>query len=221
MSAYGTRSRWAPAVQGMVEMLRARMRERGLSQGQVALAVRCHPSRVSRALSGQSVPPRHLIEQIAHHLGVDVPEVMRQWADADAIRREGDVCRADGGPPDSLTSYSGLLAALRDLLAARGLSHRSLVGRDQSGLLRRSTVGAVLRDERSLRLDVVMAIVRACGVSAGAADAWGAAWQDLGQPHREARLQHSAEAYSRIRRADRRSELAYERWALRQASSRW
>ncbi|MEU5400177.1 helix-turn-helix transcriptional regulator [Streptomyces sp. NPDC005963] len=202
-------------------MLRSRMRERGLSQGQVAVMIRCHPSRVSRALSASSIPPRHLIEAIAMRLDVEVPMVMRMWADADAIRREGRACREDGGPPDGLASYSDLIRALSGLIDSAGLSQRELTRRDRSGILRRSTLGAVLRGERSARRDVVLAIVRTCGAGLAAVAAWDAAWEALGRPHREARLQRSAEIYSRIKRADRRSDLAYERRALHRATWPW
>lgn len=201
--AYGTRSRWAPVVQSMVETLRTRLQERGLTQGQVALRINCHPSTVSRALSGGSIPPRDMTRRIADLLEVDVSALM---AEADMIRRHGRTSRADGFPPDGLASYTDLLAALRDLLAARDLSHRELVQRDRSEVLRRSTVGAVLRGERSGRQDIVLAIVRACGVSTAATEAWDAAWREVGQPVREARLLRSAETYSRLRRASLRAE---------------
>ncbi len=84
-------------------------------------------------------------------------------------------------PPPGVVAYADLLRALRDLLRARGISQRELARRDHR--LNRSTVGAVLRGERSARLDMVIAIVRACGASAEAEDVWASTWWDTGRPH--------------------------------------
>jgi transcriptional regulator with XRE-family HTH domain len=157
----------------------------------------CDRSRVSRALSGREVPPRDLIERIAAALGDDIGETRRRWDHADIVRRQARACRAGGGPPDGLDRYTDLLQALRDLLRGRGISQRQLVQRDQSGRLRRSTVGAVLRGERTAQRTVVIAIVRACGVSDTAAAAWATAWWRLGRPHQQEQHRRRREGYER------------------------
>lgn len=53
-------------------------------------------------------------------------------------------------------------------------------------MLKRSTVGAVLRGERPARRDVVIAIVHACGLGNIVVAEWDAAWRRLGQPYLEA-----------------------------------
>jgi transcriptional regulator with XRE-family HTH domain len=186
-----------PVLGVLVQPLRDRLDETGLSQARLAARLRCDRSRVSRALSGREVPPRHLIERIAEELGGDTVKARRQWDRADRIRRQASACRAGGGPPDDLDRYADLLRALRDLLRGRGISQRQVVQRDLSGRLRRSTVGAVLRGERTAQRDVVVAIVRACGVSDTAVAAWATAWSRLGRPHQEEQHRRRREGYER------------------------
>ena len=93
-----------------------------------------------------------------------------------------------GPTPGDLAHYSDLLHALRDLLRRRcRLSQREVVRRDHTGVLKRSTVGAVLRGERPARRDVVIAIVHARGLGNSVVAEWDAAWRLLGQPYLEAR----------------------------------
>jgi hypothetical protein len=152
---------------------------------------------VSRALSGREVPPWRLVERMAEILDVDLVKARRRWVHADRLRRRPRVGQAAGGPPAGLRDYSEFLVALRALLVERGLSHQKVVLRDQSGRLRRSTMGAVLRGERTAQREVVTAIVRACGVSDAAVDTWDDAWWRLGRPYQEMRHRCRREGYAR------------------------
>lgn len=156
-----------PELWSLVKPMRVQMREQGLSQAQLAIRLGRDRSRVSRALSGRELPPRHLIVQIAETLGTDTAAAERRWERSAARQRNARARTAAGGePPPGVHTYADLLRALRDLLRVRGISQRELARRNHQ--LNRSTVGAVLRGERSARLGMVIAIVRACGASAEA-----------------------------------------------------
>lgn len=92
------------------------------------------------------------------------------------------VHQMDDRPPAEMSYYHELIAALRALVSRAGISQRELVRR--SPTLARSTVGAVLRQDRSSRLRDVVAIVRACGVSEDAVTAWADESYRLGVPYR-------------------------------------
>jgi transcriptional regulator with XRE-family HTH domain len=181
----------------LVKPMRVAMAELGLSQAQLAIRLGCDRSRVSRALSGRELPPRHLIVRIAQALGTDVAAAERRWA-RNAARTRNARARtaasaAGGGPPPGLQTYADRRQALRDLLRLRGISQRELTRRD--GRLRRSSVGAALRGERSAGLGAVIAIFRACGVSEEAEQAWAAAWWRLGRPYQEMQHRRRREGY--------------------------
>jgi transcriptional regulator with XRE-family HTH domain len=188
-----------PAVEALVQPLRDRLHATGCSHAELARRLCRDRSGVSRALAGRHLPPLHLVVEIATALGVDTDLIRRGWERASAISRAARRCGADGRPPADMHDYAGFVAALRDLLAGRGISHRTLVRRDDRGSLRLSTVGAVLRGDRSARHDVVIAIVRACGVTDDAAIAWDAAWRRVGYAHRLEQDRRRRDAFERCR----------------------
>lgn len=181
--------------------LRAQLAARGMTQAHLASRLWCDRSRVSRALSGREMPSRDLVERISEHLGADVDATRRRWQEVDRIRRQIRGERAEGGwPPEDLGSYADLLRALAGLVRERGLSQRELIRRDRSCTLRRSTVGAVLRGQRSASRDVVSAMVRACGVDdPECLAAWDEAWQRLGRPHRQEQHDRQVAGYRQRR----------------------
>ncbi|RJL20174.1 helix-turn-helix transcriptional regulator [Bailinhaonella thermotolerans] len=195
----------------MVWPLEQQMRDRELSQAQLAIRVGRDRSRISRALSGREMPARELLIDIARVLDLDVEQTLQQWQEVDAARRQARLSRAGGGPPDGLWTYDAFLCALRNLLRERRISHRELAQRDLSGLLKRSTVGAVLRGERSARWKVVAAIVQVCQVSEVAARAWHAAWVEVGKPHQRELHERRREGLARRRRAEALRALAKAR----------
>jgi transcriptional regulator with XRE-family HTH domain len=194
------------ALQALITWVRARLDECGLSYAKLAREIRYDRSWISRALSGQQLPPWPLIEHIAHGCGSDVETARELWAGANAARRRQVARQTDGYPPAHMADYRQFCRALRNLLEQRGISQRELVQRDQTGLLRRSTVGAILRVQRSAPRDVTIAIVRASGVPDAAAADWAAAWDRLGWPNRQAMDK-------------RRRQIAYA--SLRARSYRW
>lgn len=189
----------------LVKPMRVAMRDQGLSQAQLAIRLGCDSSRVSRALSARELPPRHLILQIAETLGADADAAERRWARNRArirnARARSAAAAAGGGPLTWPDAYDGFLRDLRDLLRENGIPQRELTRRDHR--LKRSTVGAVLRGDRSARLDVVIAIARACGVSQDAEQAWTAAWWRDGHPHQADQHRRRREGYEYMIRAER------------------
>jgi transcriptional regulator with XRE-family HTH domain len=193
----------------LVKPMRVAMRDQGLSQAQLAIRLGCDRSRVSRALSGRELPPRHLILRIAEALGTDTDAAERRWTRNRARIRNARTRAAApavaGGPPPELSDYCGFLRALNDLLRENGITQRELTRGNH--YLKRSTVGAVLRGERSAHLGMVIAIVRACGVSQDAEQAWTAAWWRLGYPNQTEQHRRRREGYKRMNRAESMSLL--------------
>lgn len=187
---------YALVLRAMVRPLREQLRASGRSHGELAIRLRCDRSTVSRALSGREVPPRQRIQEIAQALGADVDLTMRRWRAADAIRRKGRVGKAGSasGPPDGIASYSALLVALRDLMRRHRISQRRLADAS-NGRLRRSTIGAALRGERSAGPQMVAAIVRACAGGEADLAAWEALWWHYGRPYRKERHRRRREGY--------------------------
>jgi plasmid maintenance system antidote protein VapI len=89
--------------------------------------------------------------------------------------------------------------ALGDLITSKFGSHRELVRKDESGRLTRSTIGAILRHERSLSRDVLIRVLAACELSDKEREAWMDAWERYGRPRREMMEDlRRAIAYSRL-----------------------
>ena len=89
--------------------------------------------------------------------------------------------------------------ALGDLITGKVGSQRELVRKDNSGQLTRSTIGAILRHERSLSHDVLIRVLTVCEVSDKEREAWMDAWERFGRPRREAMEElRCAIAYSRL-----------------------
>ena len=78
-------------------------------------------------------------------------------------------------------------------MSERGVSQRELPRRDYR--LRRSTRRAVLRGERAAQRSMVIAIVRGCGVSDAAEQAWAATWWRLGRPHQDEQRRRRWDGY--------------------------
>jgi hypothetical protein len=90
--------------------------------------------------------------------------------------------------------------ALGDLITSKVGSHRELVRKDESGQLTRSTIGAILRHERSLSHDVLIRVLAACELSDKEREAWMDAWERYGRPRRETMEDlRRAIAHSRLR----------------------
>lgn len=181
----------------LITWLRDMLDEHGRSYASLADEIRYDQSWVSRALSGRVMPPQPLILLVAEKCGASADTAKRLWAAADANRRQRPAREADGHPPVDLADYPAFVVALRDLLDRRGISQRELVRRDQSGLLRRSTVGTHLRLERPLSRDVTLAMVRACGAAKAAVAKWTDMWDQLGWPNLANSVRQRSEIYRR------------------------
>ena len=112
--------------------------------------------------------------------------------------RSSDARPGGGRLPDlPRTSIPG--RAWGDLISRRVGSHRELVRRGTSGRLTRSTIGAILRHERSLSYDVLDQVLVICGVSGVDRQAWMDAWERYGKLRRDAMdFQRRAIAYGRL-----------------------
>lgn len=174
------------ALGALIIWIHARLDEAGVTYTQLAHGMAYDRSWVSRALSGRRLPPWPLVSAAAAACGTSPSEARELWHAAIEARRERDTQAAQGYPPADLGTYSALCDALGQLVATRVSSQRELVRRDASGQLTRSTIGAVLRRERSLSRDVLHRTVTACGLDEPAVDAWLAAWDRYGKPFREA-----------------------------------
>lgn len=187
-------------LRAMVRPLRQRMREQGLTQGQVACRIGYDRSTVSRALSGRMLPSREVITRIVRVLDTDAEHTRRRWAHADAIRRRTRQVQAAGGPPSDLRSYTDLLKALRDLLEQHGISQREIARRSRD--LPRATLGAMLRGERSIQRRNLISLVQICGVTGEPLHAWEDAWYRYGAPDQAERHRRRRAGWDRRRHAE-------------------
>lgn len=197
---------WTHAALG--ERLRAR-------QAQIGGRLGCDRSRVSRALGGEELPARRLIEEIAviidaHAMELDLPgrplrdETMRRWEHANSLRRRRaaewariapriPAVPAKGEPPAEMDTYEDLLHALKEMVTVCYGSQRAMcrIHRD----LVRPTVSAALRDRNSLSVEMLDSILNACGIHSRDHQAWHDAWWRLGWPHQKAALERQRRGY--------------------------
>jgi len=188
------------ALATLVGWVHARLEETGMSYTQLARDVAYDRSWVSRSLSGRRLPSWPIVEAVATRCGASHIEARSLWETADAARRERQTRYAEGFPPESLATCPQLCMALRDLIVSRGISQRELVRRDPDGVLARSTIGAVLRLERSLSYETMIQVLRACELGDDAITAWQAHWWQLGAPFRKAMDRRRREiAYAKLK----------------------
>ncbi|MEU6386313.1 helix-turn-helix transcriptional regulator [Streptomyces bauhiniae] len=193
---YGSRKQWEPVNARLINLLESQLSVRGLNYGQLAVLIGRDSSTVSRALSGRGIPSRAVTELMARSLGLDEHTLMAVRGEAVAIRRRGQSVRAAGGPPDGMRTHMEFLDALQETIRGAKLSQRE-IGLRSHGTLKRSTIGAVLRGERSAPLELVMTIIEICGVvTPSAVVSWEEAWCDLAEPDRERRRQRRWAGYS-------------------------
>jgi transcriptional regulator with XRE-family HTH domain len=202
ISQYG----WTQAA--LAERLRAR-------QAQVGGRLGSDRSRVSRALSGEELPARRLIEEIAmiidqHAVKIGLPnrplkaETMARWKHADSLRRRRAAelvqiapriraVPAEGAPPAEMYTYADLLQALNALVITCFGSQRAMC-RIHTNLVR-PTVSAALRDRNSLSEAMLDSILRACGVRGQDRQEWLDAWFRLGLARQTHARERQLEGY--------------------------
>lgn len=175
------------ALTALVRWVHARLDGSAVSYQEIALGVYRSRSWVSRALCGKQLPSWELVEAVAVQCGASTSEARRLWEAADASQRRRRAARTAAGISVSrVNSWVSLYDALGDLIVATAGSQRELIRRDTSGLLSRSTLGAVLRYDRSLSYEVLDQILLACKVGGSQRAEWIAAWERWGEPRRQA-----------------------------------
>jgi hypothetical protein len=212
-------------LQRMVQDLRDGLRAVGLTHSALAVRLERDRSRVSHALApgAEELPPRQLVESIAGVVDARAAEqglplrpltlmTTMRWLNAYMARssveererqerRRATAKRIDGAPP-AMDTHKDLLHALNALVTARFGSQRAMC-RVHSHL-GRPTVSAALSDRRSLSLDLMDAILRACGVRDPDREAWRDAWQRLAWPRQQAALERKRAGYARVVRGQKR-----------------
>ncbi len=195
------------ALGSLIRWVHDRLDETGTTYEQVAGDIAYSRSWVSRALSGGRLPPWQVIEATAVHCRASTNEARRLWDAARAAQSRRETRRRKATyPPSDIDSWQSMYDALGDLISRRVGSHRELARRDTSGRLTRSTIGAILRYERSLSYDVLDQVLIACDVSGMDREAWMDAWERYGAPRRD--------AMEELRRA-----IAYDRLQPRRSAS--
>jgi hypothetical protein len=173
------------ALGTLVRWVHARLDENGVTYDEIAHDLTYSRSWVSRGSCGRRLPPWELVEAVASRCGASRTDARKLWEAADASQRRRRVRVAAGTPPEGITSWQGMYDALGDLIAGRAGSQRALVRRDKSGQLRRATVGAIVRHDRSLSYDVLIQILAACEVTSSEKEKWLDTWQRWGRQRRE------------------------------------
>jgi transcriptional regulator with XRE-family HTH domain len=186
----------------LIRWVHARLDETGTTYDQVAHDIAYSRSWVSRALCGRRLPPWQLIEVIVRRCGASPREARKLWEAAEAAQSRRQVKRISAPPPPDVDSWRDMYDALGDLITSRVGSHRELVRKDESGQLTRSTIGAILRHERSLSHDVLIRVLAVCELDDDERQAWMDAWERYGKPRREImeELRRSI-AYGRLHQA--------------------
>jgi len=188
------------ALGSLIRWVHDRLEETETTYQQIASDMTYSRPWVSRALCGRRLPPWQVIEAAAIRCSASTDEARRLWEAARnaQLRREGRRRKATR-PPSDIDSWGSMYDALDDLITRRAGSHRQLAKKDTSGRLTRSTIGAILRYERSLSYDVLDQVLVTCGVSGVEREAWMDAWERYGKPRRDAMdYQRRTIAWSRL-----------------------
>jgi transcriptional regulator with XRE-family HTH domain len=173
------------ALGSLIKWVHARLDDTGITYEQVAADVAYSRSWVSRALCGRRLPPWQLVETVAKRCGASSSEARKLWEAAEAVQRRRQPRRVAISPPSGIGCWEDMYDALGDLITSKVGSHRELVRQDKSGQLTRSTIGAILRHDRSLSEDVLIRVLTVCELSEKERDAWMHTWERYGRPRRE------------------------------------
>ena len=156
------------ALRSLITWVHDRLDETGTTYEQVANEMVYSRSWVSRALCGRRLPSWQVIEATATRCRASTEDARRLWEAATATQRRRETRRRIVTyPPSDIDSWESMYDALGDLIARKVGSHRELARTDTSRRLTRSTIGAILRHERSLSYDVLDQVLVTCGVIAG------------------------------------------------------
>jgi transcriptional regulator with XRE-family HTH domain len=187
------------ALRSLIAWVHARLDETDTTYEQVATEVSYSRSWVSRALCGRRLPTWKLVETIASSCDASPREARKLWEAASAAHLRRQVRRIGIAHPSEIASWLEMYDALGDLISSKVGSQRELVRKDESGQLTRSTIGAILRHERSLSHSVLIRVLTVCELSDKEREAWMDAWERYGRPRRELMEDlRRAIAYSRL-----------------------
>jgi transcriptional regulator with XRE-family HTH domain len=199
------------ALGALVKWVHDRLDETGTTYEQIASDMAYSRSWVSRELCGRRLPRWELIETVAGRCGAPSDEARRLYEAAEAAQLRRQARRVVTYPPSDIDSWRSMDDALGALIARTVGSHRELERRDGSGLLKRSTIGAILRYDRSLSYDVLVQVLTICGVGDKEWVAWMDAWERYGRWRRKI-LDGRRRAIARRRLQPGRYSRARESW---------
>jgi hypothetical protein len=153
------------ALDELARWLRDAVARTGLTHE--ALAGRLYRDRtaISQAMLGVMLPPLPVTEAIAEGCDADTMTARRLWAAARGAAAVRARRAGEGWPPVDLANHSELCQALRSIVAHRRLSLRQLVDLDDTAVLTRSMTSYVLRGQRCVTYQVMIAILDVCQVS--------------------------------------------------------
>ena len=194
------------ALTALTRWVHARLDMAAVSYKEIADDVYCSRSSVSRALCGRQLPPWRMVKAVAIRCGASVSEAKRLWDAAELSLHRRQARTTARTSVSQIDSWLSMYNALGDLIIAKAGSQRELVRCDGSGLLSRSTLGAILRYDRSLSYEVLVQILAVCDVDEADRAKWMVAWERWGEPRRE--------AMDDRRRAIARSRLQPWRYSL-------
>ncbi|WP_079148941.1 helix-turn-helix domain-containing protein [Streptomyces agglomeratus] len=147
-----------PSLQDVARQLELSRQQAKISYGQLSSMTGYSKSTLHRALTGKRCP-REVAEAVAHACGAKLEEPTKKW-----LARQGKPAPSQGEiDPNSINTRGDLQAAMRELLAASGLSLRQLELRAGVGVLPRTTVNEVVRGNRIPREELLLTFVRTLG----------------------------------------------------------
>lgn len=196
--------------------LRQRLKTAGVNCAQLGARVGYHPTTVSRAVTGRRAS-WSVVERIVRETGPDrdIETARHMWVRVQTDQCERRAREAAAYPPVDIDDEAALCRALNGLWRRSGVSQREIVRRDDTGILRRSTIGAALRGDRVPGRRMMLMLVRTCGGGEDAAREWATAWDRL---HRARQQEFAARKRARYQEAVRRYGRA---WAGRTLGGRW
>ncbi|WP_198548864.1 ATP-binding protein [Streptomyces sp. PRh5] len=142
----------------MARQLELSRQQAQISYGQLSAMTGYSKSTLHRALTGKRCR-QEVAEAVAHACGAKLEEATKKW-----LSRQGQPLPTQGEiDPNSINTRGDLQAAMRELLAASGLSLRQLELRAGVGVLPRTTVNEVVRGNRVPREDLLLSFIRTLG----------------------------------------------------------
>ncbi|MFD3504128.1 helix-turn-helix domain-containing protein [Streptomyces sp. NPDC058678] len=176
------------SLRALVVWLRGQKERAGLTYAQMAERPECTvtPTTLSRADDGSRLPTWQAARAYAEACGADLVQAERLWCRARYRARQQHQSGRAGSRPETVMDFADLRQAMVELRErCGGWSLVTLSQRAPTGLLPRSTLGAVLRGTALPRRDLLIAFVMACGVQD--IRPWERAWDKAAQTRDQVR----------------------------------